>query len=120
VILDPNTVGRTPLTGDQPVARPLPIGTQNKLRHSCLEWDSNAQSQCSSELAKTVHALDHAAIAIDHVSITAKIVLLVLQPLGSWSLFQFLNPIHNRQDCLDGGSARRKAATYTQNNTNTE
>jgi hypothetical protein len=27
---------------------------------------------------------------------------------------QFLNPIHNRQDSLDGGSARRKAATYTE------
>jgi hypothetical protein len=37
---------------------------------------------------------------------------------GPWSLFQFLNPIHSQQDSLDGGSARRKAATYTQNNTN--
>jgi hypothetical protein len=34
--------------------------------------------------------------------------------------FQFLNPIHSREDSLDGGSAIRKAATYTQNNTNTE
>jgi hypothetical protein len=39
-----------------------------------------------------------------------------------WNLaaFSFLNPIHSRQDSLDGGSARRKAATYTQINTNTE
>jgi hypothetical protein len=39
-----------------------------------------------------------------------------------WALvaFQFFNPIHSRKDSLDGGSARRKAATYTQNNTNTE
>jgi hypothetical protein len=40
-----------------------------------------------------------------------------------WTLaafFQFLDPIHSRYDSLDGGSARRKAATYTQNNTNTE
>jgi hypothetical protein len=37
-----------------------------------------------------------------------------------WPLFQFRNPIHSRYDSLDGGSARRKAATYTQNNTNTE
>jgi hypothetical protein len=44
-----------------------------------------------------------------------------LQPIvGPWPLFQFLNPIHSRQDSSDGGSARRKAATYTQNNTNTE
>jgi hypothetical protein len=35
-------------------------------------------------------------------------------------LFQFLDPIYSQQDSLDGGSARRKASTYTQNNTNTE
>jgi hypothetical protein len=39
-----------------------------------------------------------------------------------WALatFQFLNPIHNPQDFLDGLSARCMAATYTQKNTNTE
>jgi hypothetical protein len=37
-----------------------------------------------------------------------------------WPLFHFHNPIHSRWDPLDKGSARRKAATYTQNNTNTE
>jgi hypothetical protein len=38
-----------------------------------------------------------------------------------WALaaFQFLDPIHSRQDSLDGGSARRKASNYIQN-TNTE
>jgi hypothetical protein len=45
-------------------------------------------------------------------------VSMALQPFGPWPLFQFLNPIHSRKDSLDGGSARRKAATYTQNNTN--
>jgi hypothetical protein len=46
---------------------------------------------------------------------------MALQPfVEPWPLFQFLNPIHSRQDSLDGGSARRKAATYIQNNTNTE
>jgi hypothetical protein len=45
---------------------------------------------------------------------------MALQPFfGPWPLFQFLNPIHSRQDSLNGVSARRKAATYTQNNTNT-
>jgi hypothetical protein len=29
--------------------------------------------------------------------------------------FWFLNPVYNQQYSLDGGSARRKAATYTQN-----
>jgi hypothetical protein len=41
---------------------------------------------------------------------------LALQSFGPWSLFQFLYPIHS----LDGRSARRKAATYTQNIINTE
>jgi hypothetical protein len=27
---------------------------------------------------------------------------IVLQPFGSWPRFQFLNPIHSRQDSLDG------------------
>jgi hypothetical protein len=38
-----------------------------------------------------------------------------LQSFGPWPLFQFLSPIRSRYDSLDGGSARRKAATYTQN-----
>jgi hypothetical protein len=40
--------------------------------------------------------------------------------VGPWPLFYFLNPIHSREDSLDGGSARRKATTYKQNNTNRE
>jgi hypothetical protein len=40
--------------------------------------------------------------------------------VGPWPLFEFLNPIHSRSDSLDGGSARRKAATYTVESTNTE
>jgi hypothetical protein len=34
--------------------------------------------------------------------------------VGTWTSFKFINPIHSRQDSLDGGSARRKASTYTQ------
>jgi hypothetical protein len=45
---------------------------------------------------------------------------MALQLFGLWPIFQFLNPIYIRKDSLDGGSARRKAATYTQDNTNTE
>jgi hypothetical protein len=46
---------------------------------------------------------------------------MALQPsLGTWLLFQFLNPVHNLLNHLDGGSARRKAAAYTRHNTNTE
>jgi hypothetical protein len=39
-----------------------------------------------------------------------------LEPfVGPWPLFQFLNPIHSWKASLDGGLARRKAATYAQN-----
>jgi hypothetical protein len=37
--------------------------------------------------------------------------------VGPWPLFQFLDRIHSLQASLDGGSTRRKAATYTQSNT---
>jgi hypothetical protein len=40
--------------------------------------------------------------------------------VGPWPIFQFSNLIHGQKDSLDGGSARRKASTYTQDNTNTE
>jgi hypothetical protein len=47
------TVDRTPSTGDQPIAKPLPAHRTtgqhkhriNAHRHSCLKWDSNARSQ---------------------------------------------------------------------------
>jgi hypothetical protein len=49
---------------------------------------------------------------------------MALQPLqpfvGPWPRFQFLDLLHSRQDPLKGGSARRKAATCTQDSTNTE
>jgi hypothetical protein len=52
---------------------------------------------------------------------TFTFIIMALQPFaGPWPLFQFLDPIHSREDSLDGGSDRRKAATYTQNNRNTE
>jgi hypothetical protein len=41
---------------------------------------------------------------------------MALQPFGPWLFFQFLNPIHSQYDSLGGGSAHRKAVTYTQNN----
>jgi hypothetical protein len=45
---------------------------------------------------------------------------MALRPfVGTWPVFQFLEPIHSLSESFDGGSARRKASTYTQNNTNT-
>jgi hypothetical protein len=61
--LNPKTVGRSSWTGDQPIARPLPIQTQNKHGHPCLEWDSKPTIS-EFKRAKTVHALDRAAIVI--------------------------------------------------------
>jgi hypothetical protein len=44
------------------------------------------------------------------------IIIITQQPfVGPWPLFQCLDRIHSRYGSLDGGSARRKAATYTQN-----
>jgi hypothetical protein len=46
---------------------------------------------------------------------------MALQPfLGSWPLFRFLDLLQSRWGSLDRGSAPRKAATYTQDSTNTE
>jgi hypothetical protein len=44
---------------------------------------------------------------------------MILEPfVGPWPLCQFRNPVHSQYDSLDGGSARRKASTFTQDNTN--
>jgi hypothetical protein len=49
------------------------------------------------------------------------IIIMALHPfVRPWPLFQFRDPIHSRYESLDGGSARRKASTHTQNNANTE
>jgi hypothetical protein len=46
---------------------------------------------------------------------------IALQPfVGPCPLFQFLDLLHSRQVSLDGGTGRRKAATCTQDITNTE
>jgi hypothetical protein len=43
------TVGRTPWTGDQPVAGPLPTHTIHPHTHPRLQWDSTPRSQRPSE-----------------------------------------------------------------------
>jgi hypothetical protein len=47
-------------------------------------------------------------------------ILKVLQPFcwGPWPLLHYISAIHSRQSFLDGGSARRKASIYTQDNIN--
>jgi hypothetical protein len=62
------TVGRTPWTGDQPVARPLPAyrttQTQNKRTQTSIPRMAFEPTIPVFERAKTVHALDRAATVI--------------------------------------------------------
>jgi hypothetical protein len=62
------TVGRTPWTGDQRVAKPLPAHrkaqTQNKLIQTSMPWVRVELTIQMFERAKTVHALDSAVTMI--------------------------------------------------------
>jgi hypothetical protein len=63
-------VGRTPWTGDQPVARPLPTHrttqTQNKHTQTSMSWVGFEPTIPALERAKVVHALDRTATVIGH------------------------------------------------------
>jgi hypothetical protein len=65
------TVGRTPWTSDQPVARPLPahrtVQTQNKRTQTSMPEVEFEFTIPVFERPKTVHALDHAATVIRKV-----------------------------------------------------
>jgi hypothetical protein len=63
--LNPKTVGRTPWTGDQAVARPLLTQTQNERRHTSMPWMGYEPTIPVFERAKSVHALNRAATVID-------------------------------------------------------
>jgi hypothetical protein len=62
-----HTVGRTPWTGDQPVARPQPTHrttqTQNIRTKTSMPWVGFEHTIPAFERAKTVHALDRGATA---------------------------------------------------------
>jgi hypothetical protein len=62
------TVGRTPWTGDQPVARPLPTHRttqiQNKRRQTSMPRVEFEPTIPAFERTKTVHTLDRAATVI--------------------------------------------------------
>jgi hypothetical protein len=66
--LDLHTVSRTPWTGDQPVARPLPTHrttqTQNKRPQTSMPRLGFEPTTPVFERAKTVHALDRATTVI--------------------------------------------------------
>jgi hypothetical protein len=62
------TVGRTPWTGDQPAARPLPTHRKtqahNKRTQTSMPWVGLEPMIPAFEQAKTVHVLDRAATSI--------------------------------------------------------
>jgi hypothetical protein len=84
------TVGMTPWTGDQPIARPLPTHrttqSQNKRTQTsmhCMEFEPKIRA---SERAKIVHALDRASTVIGPVDTTpsyfSKIHFILYSNLG--------------------------------------
>jgi hypothetical protein len=72
------TVGRSPWTGDQPVARPLPTHrttqTQSMRTQTSMAWMGFEPTIPAFERAKTVHAFDREGTVIGH---TALLVLLI-------------------------------------------
>jgi hypothetical protein len=58
--LYPKAAGRTPWTGDQPVARPLPTQTQNKRTQTSMPQVGFEPTTPAFERAKSFHALDRA------------------------------------------------------------
>jgi hypothetical protein len=58
-------------------------------------------------------------LSLDNIMLDKSIYLWLYSPLLDL-VFRFLNPIKSRQDSLDGGPARRRAATYIQKNINTQ
>jgi hypothetical protein len=61
------TVGRTPRTWDQPIARPLPT-QDNADRHPCFEWDSKPRSQCARGLRPAATVIGIYLYTWSHVS----------------------------------------------------
>jgi hypothetical protein len=63
------TVCKTPCTGDQPAARPIPTyrttQTQNKRRETSLPWGGFKPTIPMFERATTLHALDRTGTVID-------------------------------------------------------
>jgi hypothetical protein len=72
IFLSLYTVGRTPLTGDQPVVRPLPLHrttqTQNKRSEISMSWVGFEPTISAFERPKTVYVLDRAATVIGFMS----------------------------------------------------
>jgi hypothetical protein len=83
------TVNRTPWTGDQSVARPLPTHrttqTQNKGTQTSMPWEGFEPTIPAFERAKTVHALDRAAIVIGHCAYMGKNLRVSIKMSRNWN-----------------------------------
>jgi hypothetical protein len=70
-----HTLGRTSWTGDQPVARPLPIHRTTQTQSTCTQTSMPLVGFEPTipvfERAKTVHALDHAATVVSSHLVTS-------------------------------------------------
>jgi hypothetical protein len=75
--LNPRTAGRTPWTGDQPDARPLPTQKQNKRRQISMPWVGFEPTIPVFQRSKAFHALDGAATVIGLVGLHETIIFLV-------------------------------------------
>jgi hypothetical protein len=69
--------GRTPWTGDQLVARPLPKHRTTQTKHPCLVWDSKPRSRLPGELRQYM-PLDRSATVTGFLRITLPISRYIL------------------------------------------
>jgi hypothetical protein len=91
--LNLNTIGRTPWTGDQPLARPLPTNrttqTENKRTQTSMPLVGFEVAIPLLERAKKIHALDRVATVIGWLR-TAWRYILGHKPLRNGRFSQFL------------------------------
>jgi hypothetical protein len=99
------TIGRTPWTRDQPVARPLPIhrATQRQIKRTqtSMPWVGFKPTIPPFEREKTVHALDRAAIVIG-----SKLICRSLKPQTLANVFTKMHaPYHFRSLSKQNGTS---------------
>jgi hypothetical protein len=107
----------------------LDVRTDCDQRQSVEELSLVLHTAFLEELRVLVRCRTHKSLTVDPILshpinpfhiLTPYLSIALQHFVGPWLLFQFLDLLHSRQDSLDGGSARRKATTCTQDSTNTE
>jgi hypothetical protein len=108
------TVGRTPSTGDQPVARPLPthrtIQTQNKRTQTSMPQMGFEPTIPAFERAKMVLALDRATTVIDPT--TDYLLQILIMPCTCFKLTDIDGIWYDRY--ASGGHSRQRTAVMSQ------